>query len=149
VKPLSGQPRRVGKTLTSVRLTLADLFERTLDSLLNSPDGFTIAPVGGLRGGYFTSGGKGLSLHAYSWVPGMTLTGRVPLEGAMHLKVEGRAAVHGTLTVTLSGRVRGKLGHRRVSANLLSGNLARTHALAAGLRQQSFQAFASSLLPPG
>jgi pimeloyl-ACP methyl ester carboxylesterase len=134
VKPLRGEPRRVGQTLTSVRFTLSDLFERTLDSLLNSPDGVTIAPVGGLRAGYFTSGRKGLDLHGYSWVPGVMLTGRVPLEGAMQLKVGGPAAARGTLTVTLRGRVTGKLGHTRIHTNLLSGSFARARAVAAGLR---------------
>jgi pimeloyl-ACP methyl ester carboxylesterase len=135
VKPLAGQPRRVGQTLTSVRLTLADLFERTLDSVLNSPDGLTIQPVGGLRGGYFTPAGRnGLELHGYSWVPGVTVSGRVPLEGAMHLKIAGPAAVRGTLKVTLGGRATGKLGHTRIHTNLLSGSFARIRAAAAGVR---------------
>jgi hypothetical protein len=145
VKPLGGQPRKVGQTLTSVRLTLADLFERTLDSVLNSPDGVTIEPVGGLRAGYFTSGRKGLDLHGYSWVPGVTLSGRVPLEGAMRLTVGGPAAVRGTLKVTLRGRATGKLGHTRINANLLSSSFARARAAAAGLRPLASMAHAPSL----
>ena len=145
VKPLGGQPRKVGQTLTSVRLTLADLFERTLDSVLNSPDGVTIEPVGGLRAGYFTSGRKGLDLHGYSWVPGVTLSGRVPLEGAMRLTVGGPAAVRGTLKVTLRGRATGKLGHTRINANLLSSSFARARAAAAGLRPLASLAHAPSL----
>jgi TAP-like protein len=133
VSPLRGQPRKVGQTLTSVRLTLADLFERTLDSVLNSPDGLTIEPVGGLRGGYFSSDRKGLVLHAYSWVPGVTLTGRVPFEGSMHIVIGGPAAVRGTLTVSLRGRAKGKLGHHRVSANLLTGDLSVARAVASRL----------------
>lgn len=131
VKPLAGQSRRVGRTLSAVRFTLADLFERTLDSVLNSPDGLTIQPVGGLRAGYFTSGRKGLELHGYSWVPGVTLTGRVPLRGAMRLNIAGPAAVRGTLKVTLRGHATGKLGGHRISVNLLSGNLARERAISA------------------
>jgi hypothetical protein len=67
-------------------------------------------------------------------VPGVTLSGRVPLEGAMHLKVGGPAAVRGTLTVTLAGRATGKLGHTKIHTNLLSGSFARLRAAAAGVR---------------
>ena len=134
VRALRGHPGRVGRTLTSVRLTLADLFERTLDALLNSPDGVTFEPVGGLRAGYFKTGSKGLSLHGYSWVPGVTLSGTVPLEGSLHIKVGGSAAVHGTLTVTLRGRARGVLGGHRVSANLLVNDVAEARAVASRLR---------------
>jgi hypothetical protein len=149
VRALRGQRGRVGQTLTTVRLTLADLFERTLDGLLNSPDGVTIAPVGGLRAGYFTSGSKGLTLHGYSYVPGVTLSGRVPLEGAAKITVSGPAASRGTLSVSLRGRARGTLGGHRVSVNLLASSVSQARAVAAGLRQQRFQPFAASVTPPG
>jgi pimeloyl-ACP methyl ester carboxylesterase len=149
VPALRGQRGRVGQTLTAVRFTLADVFERTLDGLLNSPDGLTIAPVGGLRAGYFTSGRKGLTLHGYSYVPGVTLSGKVPLEGAVTITVGGPAASHGTLRITLRGRARGTIGGHRVSVNLLASSISAARAVAAGLHQQRFQPFASSVTPTG
>jgi pimeloyl-ACP methyl ester carboxylesterase len=149
LRPLRGQPHHVGQTLTAVRYTLADLFERTLDAALNSPDGFTIEPVGGLRAGFFTSDRKGLHLHGYSYVPGVALGGQVPLRGAATITVSGPKASHGTLKVTLRGRVTGTLGGHRVSANLLASSVRDARAIAARLRQDRFQPFASSVAPTG
>ena len=60
------QPQKVGRTLTATEFTLDDLFERLLDGFLESPDGFSVAPMGGLRAGFFTTGSKAITLHGYS-----------------------------------------------------------------------------------
>ncbi len=144
---LRGHSARVGRTLNAVRLTLADLFERTLDGLLNSPDGVTIDPIGGLRGGYFTSGRRSQTLHDYSWVPGVTLSGNVPVKGLAHLTIGGSAAARGKVTLTVGGVLRGRLGGKRVTVHLAAQALAGARATAADLRAQRFEPFASSLLP--
>jgi hypothetical protein len=79
----------------------------------------------------------------------VTLSGRVPLEGAAKISVSGPAASHGTLSVSLRGRARGTLGGHRVSVNLLASSVSQARAVAAGLRQQRFQPFAASVTPPG
>ena len=127
---LRGHSARVGRTLNAVRLTLADLFERTLDGLLNSPDGVTIDPIGGLRGGYFTSGRRSQTLHDYSWVPGVTLSGNVPVKGLAHLTIGGSAAARGKVTLTVGGVLRGRLDGKRVTVHLATQTLAGARATA-------------------
>jgi len=148
-----GLPARTGRTLLAARLTLADLFEHALDALLFSSDGFTIAPVGGLRAGYFKAGATTLRMHGYSWVPGVTLSGKVPLRGTATIKVGGSAAARGTLKISERGVVRGRLGGHRVSGHFAGA--ARVAAAAAGggpSWQQSlrrFSPFGTELLPKG
>jgi pimeloyl-ACP methyl ester carboxylesterase len=110
-----GLPGRTGRTLVAVRLSLRDLFEHAIDALLFSSDGLTIAPVGGLRAGYFKATPTALTMHGYSWVPGVTLSGKVPLHGTTTIRVGGSAAARGTLHITDRGTVRGRLGGHKVT----------------------------------
>jgi pimeloyl-ACP methyl ester carboxylesterase len=157
-RKLSSLPRvrgfdaRTGRTLLAARLTLADLFEHAVDALLFSSDGFTIPPVGGLRGGYFQAGATALKMHAYSWVPGVTLTGKVPLRGTSVIHIGGPAAAHGVLRISERGTVRGRLGGHKVSGHFVG---AASVAQAAGIApswQESlrrFTPFGADLLPAG
>jgi pimeloyl-ACP methyl ester carboxylesterase len=148
-----GLPARTGRTLLAARLTLADLFEHAIDALLFSSDGLTIRPIGGLRGGFFDAGASALKLHAYSWVPGVTLTGKVPLRGAIKIKVGGSAAARGTLRITLGGTVRGTLGGHKVSGRFTGAARLAAAASAAGPSWQEslrrFAPFSTELLPAG
>jgi pimeloyl-ACP methyl ester carboxylesterase len=149
---LSGLPARTGRTLVAARLTLADLFEHAIDGLLFSGDGLTIAPVGGLRAGFFNLSSSALRLHGYSWVPGVTLSGKVPLRGTATIRIGGRAAAHGTLRITERGSVRGTLGGHKVSGRF-SGAAGVAHATGntpsweESLRR--FAPFGTDLLPTG
>ncbi|HKR98665.1 MAG TPA: alpha/beta hydrolase [Candidatus Dormibacteraeota bacterium] len=151
VPRIGGLQARPGRTLVAVRLTLADMFERALDGLLNSSDGFTIAPVGGLRAGWFEGGERGLRLHGYSWVPGVTVTGRVPFKGKAKLKIGGHSAARGTLTIDARGRISGRLGSQKISGRFLAAAAEATQArnIASGLWQRRFEPFAGSVLLPG
>jgi hypothetical protein len=147
---LRGLPGRTGRTLLAARLTLADLFEHAVDRLLFSSD-LTVAPVGGLRGGYFTVSLKALRMHRYSWVPGVTLSGKVPLRGSTTIHVGGRAAARGTLRISERGGVRGRLGGHKVSGRF---STAAAVAAAAGGRQPAwgldlrrFAPFAGEIVP--
>jgi pimeloyl-ACP methyl ester carboxylesterase len=141
-----------GRTLLATRLTLADLFEHAVDALLSSPDGVTIRPVGGLRAGFFDANLKGLVLHRYSWVPGVTVSGKVPYRGAAKLKVGGSAAARGTLTITERGKVTGRLGGQKISGRFLAAAAAEASAarqLAQGLYQQRLELFKNTFLLKG
>ncbi|HEY2603545.1 MAG TPA: alpha/beta hydrolase [Thermoleophilaceae bacterium] len=149
---VGGLPARTGRTLLAARLTLADLFEHAVDALLFSSDGFTIKPVGGLRAGYFAAGATALRLHGYSWVPGVTLSGKVPLRGTATLRVGGRAAARGVLRISERGDVRGRLGGRKVSGRFTSASKVASLAADGPAWAQSLRRFApfgDELLPTG
>jgi hypothetical protein len=149
---LRGLPARTGRTLLAARLTLADVFEHALDALLFSSDGFNIRPVGGLRAGYFDVSATALRMHGYSWVPGVTISGSLPLRGTATIRVGGSAAVHGVLRITEHGRVTGRLGGHKISGRFAG---AAKLAAAAGISpawQESlrrFTPFGTDLVPAG
>jgi pimeloyl-ACP methyl ester carboxylesterase len=147
-----GLQARTGRTLLAVRLSLADMFEHAIDALLFSSDGFHIPPVGGLRAGYFDVSTSALRLHGYSWVPGVTLTGRVPLRGSATIRVGGSAAAHGVLHITERGRVSGRLGGRKVSGRFTgAARVANATSLAPSWQEalRRFEPFGTELLPTG
>ncbi|HEX6457852.1 MAG TPA: alpha/beta hydrolase [Thermoleophilaceae bacterium] len=157
-RSLSSLPRvrglspRTGRTLLAVRLTLADLFEHAVDGLLFSGNGFSIPPVGGLRAGYFKATATALRMHGYSWIPGVTLSGKVPLRGTATIKVGGHAAARGTLRISEHGGVRGTLGGHRVSGHFASAAKAAEAAGISPAWQESlrrFSPFGNDLLPTG
>ncbi len=119
VAPASGNHGRSGRTLDAVLLTLADFgHQLALQALAQIGEASTLSSVdvGGLRSGWaqFTAGE--LALHAYSYVPGVTVSGVITAE-RIRLSVGGRAAARGTLTAdlrshgSLSGRLEGHAVH--------------------------------------
>jgi pimeloyl-ACP methyl ester carboxylesterase len=123
VEPIAGLPVKVGRTLQAVRLTLADANLRL--------DWGTVTPVGltgvGLRGGTTTAVTKGeyrgsAVLQAFSYVPGVTLTGRSK-PGGITITVGGASAAHGTVTMDARFRLHGTLGGRRVSLRIPKAEL--------------------------
>ena len=139
----------MGRTVTATEFTLDDLFERLLDGFLESPDGFSIAPMGGLRAGFFTTGSKAITLHGYSWVPGVVLSGKFPTRGLARLTIGGAAAARGTVTIDRHGVLRGRLGGHTVSVRLGAQSVGAARAAAAHLASRQFTPFLSSVLPPG
>ena len=144
-----GLPSRVGRTLLASQNTLADAFERALSAQLLSPDGFTIPAQGGLRGGFFDASPTALHLHAYSWVPGVELRGRVPARGTITVHVGGSAAARGILRITEHGSVRGRLDGHRVAGRFLAAAARKARAKAARLRTQRFEPFSDAVVQPG
>jgi hypothetical protein len=111
-----GMARTVGRTITAVELTVADV-DNALNSAVYSPKG--LAQVGGLRAGYAHDEFPTIRLHGYSYVPGVRLTGL--LKGARNqhgvLRVSGRAAGRGRLVLHRDGSITGSLrGHRVTNA---------------------------------
>jgi pimeloyl-ACP methyl ester carboxylesterase len=149
---LGGLPTRPGRTLAAVRLSLSDLFERAIDELVFSSDGFTLPPVGGLRAGYFQATSTALRMHGYSWVPGVTLSGKVPLRGTATIKVGGRAAARGTLRITERGGVSGRLGGHKIHGRFSgAARLADATSNAPSWQEslRRFAPFGTDLLPTG
>jgi pimeloyl-ACP methyl ester carboxylesterase len=111
-----GDQGAAGHTAGAVVLTLADfdrqmalaLLEHFGESLLGRP-----LRAGGLRAGWGGSDHGGLVLHGYSYVPGVTVSGKVTAAGAS-LRIGGRAAVHGTIEIDTHGALKGTLGGQRV-----------------------------------
>jgi len=114
VPPARGSRGLPGRTLAAVLLTLGD-FDRQLELQLigqsSASDGAPSLRSGGLRAGWARLTGEALTFNGYSYVPGVTISGRISSTSRV-LRVGGRAAAHGTLRVgpqmTLSGVLGGK-----------------------------------------
>jgi pimeloyl-ACP methyl ester carboxylesterase len=111
-----GDHGAAGHTAGAVVLTLADfdhqmvlaLLEHLGESLLGSP-----VRTGGLRAGWGGSDRGGLVLHDYSYVPGVTVSGKVTAAGAS-LRIGGSTAVHGTIRIDAHDTLTGTLGGQRI-----------------------------------
>jgi pimeloyl-ACP methyl ester carboxylesterase len=131
-----GDHGAAGHTAGAVVLTLADfdrqmvlgLLEHLGASLLGSP-----VRTGGLRAGWGGSDRGGLVLHGYSYVPGVTLSGRVTAAGAS-LRIGGSAAVHGTIRIDTHDTLTGTLGGQRVRVAAPKPGGLGTSAAAGGLQ---------------
>ena len=116
VKPAAAAGKR-GRTVSAVALTLYDVLEQSADSLLLDPLG--LIRGGGLRGGRYYEGRNWIQLAGVTYVPGVHVSGRLYSGGRAEVRVGGRAAADGLLTVR-GGRVSGRLDGRRVSGRIRS-----------------------------
>jgi hypothetical protein len=105
-------------------------------------------------------------MHSYSYVPGVTVTGKVSSSGNSTLVIGGRRAARGTLKISAKGTITGVLGGRRVhptgsrpamgglessavlAPSRLSALVASPYRLAA-LRAESDAAILQAVLSPG
>ena len=113
--PGTGGRGKVGRTVTAALRTAVDMRRQVIGDLLEA--GQLPYRVGGLRGGHATiSPGGRLALSKVVYVPGVEISGDVPLDvGATQtLRVGGRKAARGTLKITPSS-ITGRLGGRRVN----------------------------------
>jgi hypothetical protein len=124
VTPARGSHGRPGRTLEAVGLTLADFVrEETVQALgaLESGDigGLLSLRIGGLRAGWAGTEQAALVLHGYSYVPGVTVSGKVTATEVV-LHVGGSAAAKGTLRLGPHHRLIGALGGQHVLSSLLN-----------------------------
>jgi pimeloyl-ACP methyl ester carboxylesterase len=124
VRPLRGTPGDRGRALAAMKLTLRDVAEDSLTALVFGPTGADRARGGGLRAGHYRIGSDNtLELRGVSYVPGVTVSGRIEnfLERRQsgRLRIGGRAAPHGLLRIHRFS-ISGRLGGRRVRGNLRS-----------------------------
>jgi pimeloyl-ACP methyl ester carboxylesterase len=133
VHPAPGVPGRAGRTLTAVLETILDLNRQVIGATLQAneelPSG---SSFGGLRGGYARLGLSQLSLHRFSFVPGIELSGNLAVrEGRLQpatVQISGAQAAAGTVKLGSRTRVSGDLGGRRFDIALASVKLASTNA---------------------
>jgi hypothetical protein len=100
--------------VTAALRTALDIRRQVIGDLLEA--GRLPRRVGGLRGGRATVGRGGrLTLSRVVYVPGVEVSGTVPLDasGAQLLRVGGRRAARGSLTIT-PATITGRLGGRRI-----------------------------------
>jgi len=104
---------KVGRTVEALRLTVNDAQSQVLGEALalgSSPSG-----AGGLRSGHVRVLRNGLSLRNYQYVPGVLVSGRLLNRGTSTFRVSGRQASRGSVRVSQTLQVSGRLGGRRVS----------------------------------
>jgi pimeloyl-ACP methyl ester carboxylesterase len=111
--PAAGLAGRAGRTVSAVDATL-DWLDFALSPALGQP-----ARGGGLRGGTYRLGRR-LSVRGVVVVPGVRVSGNELRGGALRLRVRGGEAAHGRVHVTRRGRLTGRLGGRRIAAQLAS-----------------------------
>ena len=108
---------RRGRTVAAVDATLDDV-------ALGLSPAFDLA-MGtrelGLRGGRFDLRQGRLRLSGVVVVPGVRVSGSEGRDGVLRLRVGGRSATPGRVTVSRSGVLRGRLGGRAVRARLANG----------------------------
>jgi pimeloyl-ACP methyl ester carboxylesterase len=107
-----------GRAVTAVALTLRDVADDTLSSIIVDEGASDLARGGGLRGGrYVVNGDNTLILRRVVYVPGVKVSGRIKGFGERRqrgrLRITGKAVPDGRLSVR-GNRVRGRLGRRRV-----------------------------------
>ena len=104
---------KTGRTVEALRQTVNDAQRQVLGEALAL--GRVPSGAGGLRAGFVRVSAAGLRLRNYEYVPGVRVSGSLPRRGTAVLRVTGSQASRGTVRVTQSLRVTGRLGGRRVS----------------------------------
>jgi pimeloyl-ACP methyl ester carboxylesterase len=112
-----GNHGKAALTLDAAVLTLGDCDRQLLLTLLSQSSSESLlapsARAGGLLAGWCGISGSTQTLHDYSYVPGVTLSGTVSA-GNAKLSIGGSAAARGTITIahgTLSGMLAGRHVH--------------------------------------
>jgi hypothetical protein len=117
VSPARGYRGVPGRTLHAVALTLSDLIRRLALALTvggTSEAGALKLHIGGLRAGWAELTARGVSLHGYSYMPGVTISGTIGLE-TEDLTVGGASGAHGTLRGAPHQSLTGILGGHHVT----------------------------------
>jgi pimeloyl-ACP methyl ester carboxylesterase len=130
VPGLGGNP---GRTLTAVLDTLVDLERQVIGATLQAeqqlPSG---SSFGGLHGGYARLNASAVSLHDFTFVPGVQLTGTLPAAGgklhSITVRITGASASGGTVVIASGERATGALGGRRFDVSITKARLSRTAA---------------------
>jgi pimeloyl-ACP methyl ester carboxylesterase len=116
IPPARGSRGLPGRTLQAVALTLDD-FDRQLELQLIDQSGESAGSLslrsGGLRAGWAGLTSEALTFSGYSYVPGVTISGRIGSTSRV-LRVGGRASARGTLRLGPQRTLSGVLGGKRV-----------------------------------
>ncbi len=134
VQPVPGLRGNRGRTLTAVLDTIVDLDRQVIGATLqveqNLPNG---SSFGGLHGGYAKLSASAVSLHNFTFVPGVAISGTLPAkEGKLQsitIHVSGVAATHGTITLASGGRASGTLAGEHFNVSTAKAQLSRAGAV--------------------
>ena len=109
----TGRAGKIGRTITAALATAQDMRRQVIGDALEA--GRLPTRAGGLRGGRVVVRNEILTLFSVTYVPGVKVSGSVPLNGGrQRLTLGGSKAAKGKLTVT-STAITGRLGGRKVS----------------------------------
>ncbi|MGH2912283.1 MAG: alpha/beta hydrolase, partial [Solirubrobacteraceae bacterium] len=126
VSPARHNRGLAGRTVAATEMTLGDFDRQMLLAVIENIGevlfGSGSVRVGGLRAGWGGFLHGSLTLHSYSYVPGVTVSGKISSAGHSTLRIGGTAAADGTVRVSANGALSGVLGGRPVS---LSGSQAK------------------------
>jgi pimeloyl-ACP methyl ester carboxylesterase len=148
IAPARGTHGKPGRTLHAVALTLADfarqLALREIAQLESGSLAATALDAGGLRAGWAAFATGKLTLHAYSYVPGVTVSGKIGAE-TIRLSIGGTAAAHGTLQLGPSKTLIGVLGGQHVRlAHARAGGLGASAARLDAVQREASRTHAES-----
>ena len=112
----TGRGGKVGRTVTAAVRTAADMRRQIIGDILEV--GRIPSRAGGLRGGRVVVRNSVLQLFDVVYVPGVKVSGSVPLRASatQRLRIRGPKAARGTLTITPQ-RITGRVGGRRVNVS--------------------------------
>lgn len=119
LRPAGPNHGLAGRTVTGALLTLGDFARQVVLTLLEQSDiesllgGRSSVRTGGLLAGWGGMIHGSQVLHGYSYVPGLTVSGKVK-NGVAKLRIGGSASVHGTITINANGSLTGLLGGKHV-----------------------------------
>jgi pimeloyl-ACP methyl ester carboxylesterase len=141
VTPAPGTHGRPGRTLAAAALTIADFSHEIELALAEHGGGESSLSTPSLRTGGLLDGWGGLTgstfvLHAYSYVPGVTVSGRISA-GEGTLRIGGTAAAHGTLHFNVHGSLSGVLSGQRVRLSPPTADAANVGSPVAALPEPS------------
>lgn len=137
---------KVGRTVEALRLTVNDAQRQVLGEAI-ALGGKIPSGAGGLRSGYVKVVRGGLSLRGYEYVPGVLISGTLRNRGTSAFRVSGDQASRGSVQVSQTLRVSGRLGGRRISTRFGQaasrtarpyGGLTLRQAVARGKRIRAF-----------
>jgi pimeloyl-ACP methyl ester carboxylesterase len=138
VQPVPGLTGNRGRTLTAVLDTVVDLERQAIGAMLQAQQQLpTGSSFGGLHGGYALLSSSAVLLHDYTFVPGVQLSGTLPVAGAriqeIRVQISGPSASHGLVVIDSHLRASGDLGGRRFALSAAKAHLSSRANRAAGL----------------
>jgi pimeloyl-ACP methyl ester carboxylesterase len=122
LRPPHGLRGRAGLTVRAAVLAFRDAVLQSLGSIFEEPK--RVVRIGGLRSGRLVARYRpkiAVRLDRYSYVPGVWVSARLGdlSRKRLRLRIGGRKAARGSITFDLrKDRIRGRLGHRRVTLPL-------------------------------
>jgi pimeloyl-ACP methyl ester carboxylesterase len=135
VQPVPGLAGSPGRTLTAVLDTVVDLERQAIGAMLQAQQQLpTGSSFGGLHGGYARLSRSAVRLHDYTFVPGVQLSGTLPVAGSriqeIKVQISGPSASHGLVVIDSHLRASGDLGGRRFNLSAAKARLSRADGAA-------------------